>query len=443
MPAAMVPSQQDIDGILKRVDHSMAEFSSLWQQATMDAASDDIRIQHSQLKKLSNVLQQHRQQLQSLTSKGGVRKAQREKITKARVSIERELENFKGFDHPIKVKELAVTSNSEDCKSEASGSDCEVLVAQKDIKVQWDQLHKEVGEDSEMLEEFICKICLVHVVGCGPKLARCSHLFCGDCIAKWFQVQPQCLSWAQRAQSGGLVPCPVCKEPLHQERDLFPVCPTGPNESALLWRLLSGVKINCSNNPKCREDGRCTWSGEYGSYQKHIQSCTNVPLDNACLPLPVPAVSKVCCREQQKESATPDLNAHQTASTIEVADSSPTPPKTAEAAKTGNLTDLIQQLVELEVTNGSGATLGSGSESQLLQQAAQKKLDEPAQAVSVVQAVHPYIADGASQLRIATGDLIQVLNDHPSGWTYGRKVSEASEVVEEESEGWFPNWAIA
>merc|ERR1719408_549801 len=137
----------------------------------------------------------------------------------------------------------------------------EECIQHKDEKVQWDQLLRAEGDDSEMMEEFICKICQVHVVGCEPKLARCSHIFCGDCIATWFAVQPRSQSWAQRAQSAGLVPCPVCKEPLHEENDLFTVCPEGQNESALLWRLLSGVKIVCGNNPKCRKDGKCNWTG--------------------------------------------------------------------------------------------------------------------------------------------------------------------------------------
>jgi len=82
------------------------------------------------------------------------------------------------------------------------GSDCrqekKVLddINLDETKVQEDQLLSEA-------EEFICKICQIHVVGCSPKLTNCSHLFCGDCIAQWFDQHPQSQTWAQRAKSAG------------------------------------------------------------------------------------------------------------------------------------------------------------------------------------------------------------------------------------------------
>merc|ERR1712216_869737 len=218
-----------------------------------------------------------------------MRKTQKQKLEVARVSIDRALEKFQAFEHELQDKEDASTTGSSTLNGNARESKVDEVQAietlveapppHTEVKVQWDQLLMDTADDTGMIEEFVCKICQVHVVGCGPKLARCSHLFCGDCIAKWFEVQPRSQTWAQRAQSAGLVPCPVCKEPLHQERDLFSVCATGQNESAFLWRMLSGVKIVCANNPKCRCDGQCTWVGEYGSYQEHLQTCANVPLD--------------------------------------------------------------------------------------------------------------------------------------------------------------------
>merc|ERR1719174_346989 len=63
-----------------------------------------------------------------------------------------------------------------------------------DVKVQADQLLREACEDGDMVEEFVCKICQVYVVD-KPKLTRCSHLFCGDCIKKWFAAQPGNQTW--------------------------------------------------------------------------------------------------------------------------------------------------------------------------------------------------------------------------------------------------------
>eukprot|EP00406_Dinophysis_acuminata_P066855 CAMPEP_0179281934 /NCGR_PEP_ID=MMETSP0797-20121207/37409_1 /TAXON_ID=47934 /ORGANISM="Dinophysis acuminata, Strain DAEP01" /LENGTH=532 /DNA_ID=CAMNT_0020990657 /DNA_START=57 /DNA_END=1652 /DNA_ORIENTATION=+ len=147
-------------------------------------------------------------------------------------------------------------------------------LATDEFKVQADQLQGEA-------EEFICKICQVHVVGCSPKLTNCSHLFCGDCLAQWFAQHPESQTWAQRARSAGperVVPCPVCKQPLNEKRDLYPVCgATSRSENLLLWRMLSSLKIMCVNHSRMRPDGLCDWVGEYGQYQKHAKGCKNLP----------------------------------------------------------------------------------------------------------------------------------------------------------------------
>jgi hypothetical protein len=445
MPSTAVQLQQEIDRALKRVDHGILEFSNCWRHIKADAASQDIHSQHEKLKKLSDGLQLHLPQLQSLSRKSGVRKTQREKLEAARVSIDQQSDNFKAFEHKLKERELVanggpiqLSGNADDSKGgkiEASVAKHEVPSAEKDVKVQFDQV---LREDEE---EFICKICQVHVVGCEPKLARCSHIFCGDCIAKWFEAHPRSLSWAQRAQSDGRVPCPVCKEPLHEQKDLFNVGPTGQSESALLWRLLSGVKIACANNAKCRVDGNCTWIGEYGSYQKHIQKCTNVALDNEASPVAALAVA-VGQSLQRHDSIHPcDISEDQHEHDVETTDLEkkvvpginrqqvqPAPSHieaTAGAASCAGLTDSIMQLTG----HSSAKTSDPGVQPQSKQ---------------VRRALHPFPADGATQLDIKAGELIEVSNEHASGWTYGRIVSESpGSVVEESAKGWFPNWVVA
>jgi len=498
--------QQDVESVLKQVCHSIDEFSNCRQQASLDATCGHCE----ELKTLSNVLQQQDSQLRSLSSKNGLRKAQKEKLEAARVSIDHALDGLRAFEQELREKEKensgplskdsaplnGGTRDAEGCRVEAPEAPSvladvkasEAPSVPADVKVQWDQLLRETADDSEMVEEFVCKICQVHVVGCGPKLTRCSHLFCGDCIATWFEVQPRSQSWAQRAQSAGLVPCPVCKEPLHEERDLFPVCATGPNDSSLLWRLLSGVKIVCANNPKCRADGRCTWVGEYGSYQKHLQTCANIPLDNEPMPLPKAAVRsahKVPPKSQSmsshdagefkasvvgqssgpcetakedhkhdvrtafgpnisqdalpvvglKSDATPDLEEQQARLCAPGGtNSSNALPKSVRPSDGGDLTNLIQQLVNHEFEKREDVKL----ESQPLQPVVQQKPTVQADAAPALRVSRPFVADGASQLGVQVGDLVQVLNQHPSGWTYGRKVPQTAE-----SAGWFPNWAIA
>jgi len=465
MPASQL--QQEIDRALKRVDHCILEFSTCWKHLKADAASQDTHSEHEKLKKMSDDLQQHLPQLRSLSAKGGVRKAQKEKLEAARVSIDHQLDNFHSIEQKLKERELAanggsiqLNSNADDSKGgkvEASGATSEVSLADKDAKVQWDQVLRETADDCEMVEEFICKICQVHVVGCEPKLARCSHLFCGDCITKWFEVQPRSLSWAQRAQSGGRVPCPVCKEPLHPQRDLFLVCPTGQNESALLWRLLSGVKIACANSAKCRSDGKCTWTGEYGSYQKHIQTCKNVSLDIEVLPVlsqtaPVAKLGTSCCLQQHNSihpcDKSEDKHEHDVPSGWEERDGQevqPAPTQITAAATTDSsgLTDLIQQLMD----ESSETTSDIGAKSDLASRTPQPDQQQPVEQSKpkqVCRAAHSFIANGHSQLEIKAGECIEVLNEHPSGWTYGRKASEAPGSVPEEGlKGWFPNWVVA
>jgi len=100
------------------------------------------------------------------------------------------------------------------------------------------------------------------------------------------------------------------------------------------------------------------------------------------------------------------------------------------------LTDLIQQLVDIEVQSN---VIETDSASQLSQPTVQQKSEKPAGAVS---AIRSFAANGSSQLGVQKGDLIEVLNQHESGWTYGRKVHQDAESKHQKFVGWFPNWAI-
>eukprot|EP00931_Biecheleriopsis_adriatica_P113588 TRINITY_DN886_c0_g2_i1.p1 TRINITY_DN886_c0_g2~~TRINITY_DN886_c0_g2_i1.p1 ORF type:complete len:889 (-),score=246.94 TRINITY_DN886_c0_g2_i1:100-2766(-) len=183
---------------------------------------------------------------------------------------------------PVAAKEAAAQAAAGGADAKATAENKKPVrsivddLAEDEIKVQADQL---LGD----AEEFICKICQVHVVGCSPKLTNCSHLFCGDCLAQWFAQHPESQTWAQRARSAGperVVPCPVCKQPLNEKKDLYPVCgATSRSENLLLWRMLSALKIVCMNSCQLRKkDGKCDWVGEYGQYQKHVKACQNLPV---------------------------------------------------------------------------------------------------------------------------------------------------------------------
>merc|ERR1719389_1548584 len=104
----------------------------------------------------------------------------------------------------------------------------------------------------DFADEFVCKICLVHVVGCGPKLTTCSHLFCGDCLQQWFAQHPSNQTWAQRAKTGGTVPCPVCKTPLRKDSDVYAVEKNGTGHSPVLWRMIQSLRVRCKG-----QEGTC------------------------------------------------------------------------------------------------------------------------------------------------------------------------------------------
>jgi hypothetical protein len=71
---------------------------------------------------------------------------------------------------------------------------------------------------------------------------------------------------------------------------------------------------------------------------------------------------------------------------------------------------------------------------------------EPAQAEASAEARNilparcAFTAAAASQLSLAPSELVEVVERHGSGWTYGRKVSGLHS--EGPCEGWFPDWVV-
>lgn len=341
-------------------------------------------------------------------------------------------------------------------------------------KVQEDQLISEA-------EEFICKICQIHVVGCSPKLTNCSHLFCGDCIAQWFAQHPESQTWAQRAKTAGpdrVVPCPVCKQPLNEKKDLYPVCgATSRSENLLLWRMLSSLKIMCVNHVKVRADGKCPWIGEYGQYQKHIASCLNkVSIDS----LPVQPAPRAESRDlnspltsaahtpQIKPAVAPAVPAPTAAAPVvaqapvKAPKAAPEPPKPAPAMSPA-VAAAIQQpgltppaapsrqqppktpampatpaTPASQVPATAPATAASAPAAPATSLAPPSEDAKASGEVSspMVQAASAFESTGPNMLSLQAGELLQVLERHASGWSYCRSVSRSSEA------GWVPSWVV-
>ncbi|OLP88002.1 CCR4-NOT transcription complex subunit 3 [Symbiodinium microadriaticum] len=349
-----------------------------------------------------------------------------------------------------------------------------------EVKVLEEQLVQEA-------EEFICKICQIYVVGCVPKLTTCSHIFCGDCIATWFNQHPDTQTWAQRAKAAGpdrCVPCPVCKKSLNENHDLSPVCSnTQRSENVLLWRMLSQKRIVCQNNPKVRgETGRCDWIGEYCNYQKHIDICKNVPLAEAGYPAEVssapkeaPVVEKAPCvppvPSKQLATSPPAPPVHNTGPTTPAPKQAAAPTKTSGAAMVPNGTNsaplapcapsappsgvrptaqgvapvpavpspaLRPEVVRVQTRSEYDIGVGA-SPAPAAQQSVQPQMQmqQPRRDVLFTgRAVGNFEATGPTMVPVRQGDLIEVLETDPSGWTFARNTSGSS------STGWVPTWIV-
>lgn len=322
MSGTQLPSQQEINRTLKKMEDDVREFAKRLEKAKL-TENTQCKAQLEKLKPQVSKLQTHRQVIRNWMGLLGVKHASKDKLAAGRARIEQEIQRFQDLEKGSKTKVSPKQELSRGPSREPMGPlklqddsvgvpnaasefhpDCN---AEAEVKVFSEQLLAEDEDERQMTEEFVCKICQVHVVGCKPKLTQCSHLFCGDCIAKWFAVHPDNQTWARRAKSAGSVPCPVCKVMLH-EPDLHTVCEDGEEGSALLWQMLCGTRIMCANNPKCRSDGKCDWVGFYGTYQEHIKSCRNEPMPE---------------REEKIESMAPQLTSQERTPVASVVESIP------------------------------------------------------------------------------------------------------------------------
>jgi hypothetical protein len=74
-------------------------------------------------------------------------------------------------------------------------------------------------------------------------------------------------------------------------------------------------------------------------------------------------------------------------------------------------------------------------------QAAPPAPKAPSTVVRVATAA--FSGSSSSQLTVNTGDLVEIVESHASGWTYGRKVHAPQHAHAGAIEGWFPDWVCA
>lgn len=389
MPANNRSSQKEVSATLKQIDCSVRQFEVCWEQLKSAGCGEEKQKHATELRSLHAHLQRSQAQLRPQSTHGTGSGKSAVKVADALSRIADVTHRFQDFEHGLNNDPLPTSlatgdkSNADgkhlqqDARQAPSGKKVSEETSSDEVKVQWNQLIRDAEGDDEVVpvDELICKICQVHVVGCNPKLTTCSHLFCGDCIAKWFDVHPGIQSWAQRAKSAGpgrVVPCPVCKVQLHEGRDLHPVCAAGGGMSSSLWQIIASLKIACCNHPRVRAGGRCRWIGEYGAYHDHIKA------------------GKCEC------AASPSSHGD--------------PVSSAPVEKVADTSEALS---------------------------AQSAKD------SLLKALVAFVAADSSQLTLDVDDFVEVLQQHSSGWTYGRKACLGEQPLEScSSEGWFPDWVV-
>mmetsp|Transcript_67853 Transcript_67853/g.172258 ORF Transcript_67853/g.172258 Transcript_67853/m.172258 type:complete len:537 (+) Transcript_67853:122-1732(+) len=328
-----VEMQQEANNFLMKVDSNLRELAKKLPRAkeAAEKSREEGLVAWHDLKNVLDCLQQQRTSIRQRSSQKGLSNTFQGKLSAARTRIEAEVRKTRDLEKRFESeapqpqqqqqpqpqlqehatrqegKVDSTTSSPRLASDEGSApSDAEIqdVPPPPEVKIFAEQM-LDVATEGDIAAEFVCKICQIVLVGCKPKLSRCSHLFCGDCIAQWCAVQPCSQSWAGRAKGAGSVPCPVCKEPLRGEDDLHEVCPGGKGGSGFLWQMLSATRVMCANNPLCNPEGKCDWQGDYGSYQAHVRCCKNTPLRMEDVALPEAQAAEVpeLEEEQQEEVA--------------------------------------------------------------------------------------------------------------------------------------------
>src|SRR5438045_3640488 len=103
-----------------------------------------------------------------------------------------------------------------------------------------------INENIYDLEDFTCIICQCLINNAvGIKCDIDIHIFCENCIKKWFEKNDY---------------CPICMKFQMNKSDLVPI--------TLIRNIINGLKRYCDN----KKDG-CSWIDSLEKYQDHIKRC--------------------------------------------------------------------------------------------------------------------------------------------------------------------------
>jgi hypothetical protein len=102
--------------------------------------------------------------------------------------------------------------------------------------------------DNKEISIFECAICkdIPNPYFC-IEVECCGHLFCENCLEKWFKEKPY---------------CPICKKTIKNDKNLLKNI---KENNKIVFRIMNKLNIKCPYN--------CNWSGNWEELENHLNTC--------------------------------------------------------------------------------------------------------------------------------------------------------------------------
>ncbi|CEM01534.1 unnamed protein product [Vitrella brassicaformis CCMP3155] len=274
---------------------------------------------------------------------------------------------------------------------------------------------------------FHCVIC--NSLAFRPKLTRCLHLFCADCLDTWFDKQCNSVevrAWADVARQGRKksAPCPFCKEDLSKETDMELLSPQSTGLRGEYWKVYRELEIRCRH-------ADCSWQGPLFHYFCHLVKCKHEDPshigDNTWQP-------RSQLVEQQKKELEQRADEYRERHT-----------KALE-----ELNHKIQKEREKRRAVQEAKAEQEKAKQQLHQQQMQAAQQQQQQPALVTEAANGS-GNGTALVQQLNQDncthdaglLVEVVLRNDAGWSYGRLVHiDQDQFVVTDTGGWFPDYLL-
>jgi len=265
----------------------------------------------------------------------------------------------------------------------SSSDDSEKDILKNDRVVVYPEQVNESTSDALRSETFVCMFC--KTVSLQPLLTSCSHVFCSCCFENY--VSGQVAAKKARGEQVIAVPCPYphCKKPL-RKAEVFDLRDNDAARSgtcaavtAVIQRVRNNMKVRCTHH-------HMHYSFDFGARAHEVKQLYNVSCDWE-----------------------------------------------------GDLNNIEKHLQVCPVVKMLG--------NEELQPEPEEEDEPPSPSFKVDKnnirkVMYEFKADGAGQLSLKIGDIVELLETSGSGWAAGRLVTCDGQVVGDEA-GWFPATFLA